>query len=51
MGRFQHSWPRRHVAEMNGEQVRFMSYHFDGSYGLWSDAVQACKNAGSFKRS
>jgi len=48
MGRFQHAWPRKHVAEMNGGSVEFRSYHFDDSYHLWSDAVQACKDAGLF---
>lgn len=48
MRRFQHSFPRKHTAELNGMEVEFKSYHFDDTYYLWSDAVQACKTAGAF---
>ena len=51
MVKYQHAWPRKHVAEMNGVEVPFRSHHFDGSYHLWSDALQACRDAGAFSES
>ena len=49
MSRFQHAWPRKHTAEMNGVEVEFKSCHFEKSYHLWCDALQACREAGVFR--
>ena len=48
MRKFQYAWPRKHTAEMNGVEVVFKSCHFENSYHLWSDALQACRDAGIF---
>ncbi|MBQ9000467.1 MAG: hypothetical protein IJ087_01285 [Eggerthellaceae bacterium] len=42
-------FPRVHFAEMNGGEVAFRSVFREGTHGLWSDALQACKNAGLFR--
>lgn len=47
--KFQHAWPRKHTATLNGRTIEFSSYHLDGSHYLWSDAVQACKDAGIYR--
>lgn len=41
---------RKHKAELNGETVTFSSYHRPGSSGLHGDAIQACKNAGIYRK-
>lgn len=38
-----------HVAELRGERVEFASSGKRGSHMLWSDAVQACKDAGIYR--
>lgn len=41
---------RLRTAELHGERVEFLSYFKPGTFGLWSDAVEACKQAGIYKR-
>ena len=48
MVKYQYAWRHRHTASMNGKTIEFRSYHFENSFYLWSDAVQACKDAGIY---
>lgn len=42
-------FPRLRYAELHGEAVEFTSFFKPGTYGLWSDAVEACKQAGIYQ--
>lgn len=42
-------FPRSRRAELHGKAVEFTSHFKPGTYGLWSDAVEACKQAGIYQ--
>jgi len=39
-----------HVGELDGRRFEFVSAGTRGSMELWSDAIQACKDAGLYRR-
>ena len=39
-----------HTAVLDGHEVEFCSTGNRGSHELWADAIQACKDAGIYKR-
>lgn len=46
----EHSWPRKHVANLRGKKVVFQSVFRVGTYSLHGDAIQVLKDAGVYER-